>query len=204
VHSLLDFTWFIPGTAVAALVCAAWVASRGPLVGVPVGRPAAAPEAKHSRLAAAIGAEPARVGAAIGVAALALVAAFAIWQPQRAVHAGDSALAELAAGRIPAARASALTARDRNPLAVEPLFDLAAVEQRAGARAEALRWLERAVALQPANPEPWRQLAAYRLTAGQARPALDAARAALALDPWSTLAQAQFLTARRLLAAPPS
>ena len=29
-HSLIDWTWFIPGTAVLALVCAGWLAGRGP------------------------------------------------------------------------------------------------------------------------------------------------------------------------------
>ena len=28
-HSLVDWTWFVPGTAVPALLCAAWVAGRG-------------------------------------------------------------------------------------------------------------------------------------------------------------------------------
>ena len=36
-HSLIDWTWFIPGTAVLALVCAGWLAGRGPLQ-APVGR----------------------------------------------------------------------------------------------------------------------------------------------------------------------
>ncbi len=36
-HSLVDWTWFIPGTAVPALACAGWLAGRGPL-SHPVGR----------------------------------------------------------------------------------------------------------------------------------------------------------------------
>ncbi|MGN6189386.1 MAG: O-antigen ligase family protein, partial [Conexibacter sp.] len=31
VHSTVDWTWFVPGTAVTGLLCAAWVAGRGPL-----------------------------------------------------------------------------------------------------------------------------------------------------------------------------
>ena len=31
VHSLIDWTWFVPGNAVVALLCAGWVAGRGPL-----------------------------------------------------------------------------------------------------------------------------------------------------------------------------
>ena len=31
VSSLIDWTWFIPGVTVPALVCAGWLAGRGPL-----------------------------------------------------------------------------------------------------------------------------------------------------------------------------
>jgi len=33
VHSFVDWTWFIPGNALPALLCAGWVAGRGPLGG---------------------------------------------------------------------------------------------------------------------------------------------------------------------------
>ena len=36
VHSLIDWTWFVPGNVVPALLCAGWVAGRGPLT-EPVG-----------------------------------------------------------------------------------------------------------------------------------------------------------------------
>jgi O-antigen ligase len=31
VHSLIDWTWYVPATAIAALICAGWLAGRGPL-----------------------------------------------------------------------------------------------------------------------------------------------------------------------------
>src|ERR1019366_4572752 len=31
VHSTVDWTWFVPGDAIIALLCAGWVAGRGPL-----------------------------------------------------------------------------------------------------------------------------------------------------------------------------
>ena len=31
VHSFIDWTWFVPGNACVALLCAAWVVGRGPL-----------------------------------------------------------------------------------------------------------------------------------------------------------------------------
>jgi hypothetical protein len=30
-HSLIDWTWYVPGDACAALLCAGWLAGRGPL-----------------------------------------------------------------------------------------------------------------------------------------------------------------------------
>ena len=31
VHSLVDWTWYVPGNACVALLCAGWLAGRGPL-----------------------------------------------------------------------------------------------------------------------------------------------------------------------------
>jgi hypothetical protein len=46
VHSFADWTWYVPGDAFVALLCAGWLAGRGPLPGgrldVPAGSPAAA------------------------------------------------------------------------------------------------------------------------------------------------------------------
>jgi O-antigen ligase len=42
VHSAIDWTWFIPGLAVPTLLCAGWLAGRGPLA-EPVGRAARRP-----------------------------------------------------------------------------------------------------------------------------------------------------------------
>ena len=32
IHSTIDWTWFFPGVTIPALVCAGWLAGRGPLV----------------------------------------------------------------------------------------------------------------------------------------------------------------------------
>ena len=46
VHSFADWTWYVPGDAFVALLCAGWLAGRGPLpsgkLDVPAGSPAAA------------------------------------------------------------------------------------------------------------------------------------------------------------------
>ena len=70
-HSAIDWTWFIPGVALPALLCAGWLAGRGPLGG-PVGR-----RATRCSLTRNPG-----LGAALaGLAAVVLLAAWAVWQP---------------------------------------------------------------------------------------------------------------------------
>ena len=55
VHSFVDWTWFVPGNAVVALLCAAWVVGRGPLrrnaaaEARPPPAPAARPRARRHR-----------------------------------------------------------------------------------------------------------------------------------------------------------
>ena len=42
-HSLIDWTWFVPGTIVPALLLAGWVAARGPDAAAAGRAPARAP-----------------------------------------------------------------------------------------------------------------------------------------------------------------
>src|SRR5207253_1020859 len=78
------------------------------------------------------GPAPARLLGALAVALVALASAWAIWQPQRSDLSAGDALAQASTGRLAAARLSALRAHDRNPLAAEPLFDLALVQDSQG------------------------------------------------------------------------
>jgi tetratricopeptide (TPR) repeat protein len=138
--------------------------------------------------------------AGVALVAVALVAVWAVWQPQRSVSAGDASLASLSDGRVPDALVQARAAHDRDPLALEPLFDLANAQSAAGQRDAAQRTYGEAVRLQPANPESWRQLANYQLnTLNQPSPAFAALRAALFLDPRNPTIQAEFLDAYRRL-----
>src|SRR5581483_9435033 len=88
VHSAIDWTWFVPGVTVPALVCAGWLAGRGP-VALPAG---------EWRLG---GGRPDLLmrGAVAAITALAVGCAWMIWQPLRSANADQSALASLAAGR---------------------------------------------------------------------------------------------------------
>jgi cytochrome c-type biogenesis protein CcmH/NrfG len=85
---------------------------------------------------------------------------------------------------------------------VDPLFDLSAIEQARGNAKSAVSALERAVDLEPANPETWRRLGRMRLTVlKDPKGALSAFRAALYLDPRSLKAVSDVVVASRLVNA---
>jgi O-antigen ligase len=193
VHSFVDWTWFVPGTTVMALVCAGWLAGRGPLLP----EPAAGGGDLVRRVRAGLR-DPVRAGMAGAALLVALIAAWATWQPLRSQGAQDGALAALERKDLKAARADAQAAQDRNPLAVEPLFVRSVVEQQAGDQAAARRALEDAVKLQPTNSEPWLRLANYDLNVAHDPAQAEAALGpALYLDPRSSTGIALYLQAQR-------
>jgi tetratricopeptide (TPR) repeat protein len=198
VHSLIDWTWFVPANAGAALLAAGWVAGRGPLG-------AAAARRVHGSLGERLRAglrERSRAVCAIAVVLLALVGTWTAWQPLRSDTLAQASLRTLDEGDVDGARKQAEAARDANPLAVEPLFKLARIEQEAGNRQiQARAALEEAVRLQPANPEPWLELATFELGAGRPQAALTASRRAVYLDPRSSRPLGVFLDARKQIAA---
>jgi cytochrome c-type biogenesis protein CcmH/NrfG len=129
---------------------------------------------------------------------IALAAAWTALQPVRAVHAGDAAFDHLDAGAPAAAAAVAKVATERNPLSVDPLFELAAIEQAQGRMRAAETALERAVRLQPANAETWRRLGRLRLSVlHDPQGALRAFRAAYFLDPRSPQSVSDVIEANR-------
>ncbi|MDX6723892.1 MAG: hypothetical protein QOD73_2296, partial [Solirubrobacteraceae bacterium] len=207
VHSLIDWTWFVPGNVVPALLCAGWLAGRGPLVARPARRSAAALAAPGDTPApaAAVGARPARgpalpvlgIAGAVAVAALATAAAWTTWQPERSVTETDAALVAVEGNRIGDARADVRDGRSADPLSLTPLFTAATVEVAAGNVAEARRLHEAAVRQAPSSPEPWLQLAQFELDQNDPRAALRALGPALYLDPRSTTVQRVYLLASR-------
>jgi O-antigen ligase/polysaccharide polymerase Wzy-like membrane protein len=187
VHSFVDWTWFVPGNAILALLCAGWLAGRGP-TDEPILR------RTTPRMAVR---QPWRIGLAVAGAAVALVAAWTSWQPQRAVAKGSDALSAAEAGNYAQARAEIADARSINPLSVELLFQQAAIE-RAGDNPEGARAaLQEAVRKQPANPASWEALAEFELSEGRKPQALSAIGSALYLDPRSQTAIATYLEASR-------
>jgi tetratricopeptide (TPR) repeat protein len=116
----------------------------------------------------------------------------------RAAHAEDDAADLAVLGKYPQAAATARRAAERNPLSVEPLFDLAFIQDAQGDTRAALRSLEDAVHLQPANSETWRRLGRYKLTVLHDAPgAVKAFRAAYYLDPQSARGPSDYLEAAR-------
>jgi O-antigen ligase len=174
VHSFVDWTWYVPGDALVALLCAGWLAGRGPLAHRHAGivRPRSLEQVGYVRGAVAVAA-----------VAGALLAAWAQWQPQRSNDASQQALSQLARDpKVALASAQAGVARD--PLSAQALFTLSAVEQAAGQAALARATLQRAVHLQPSNPQTWLTLARYDLTSNPSA-ALNELQAAIYLNPES-------------------
>ena len=201
VHSFVDWTWFVPANAAVALLAAGWVAGRGPLGGE---REGVAPPGEGLRDRLRAGARE-RMRAICAGATLVLVvaAAWAVWQPMRSETLTQDALDSLDAGQADVARTRAQHAHDINPVSLDPLFTLAAVETAAGRTTAARAALGEAVRLQPANPEPWWRLAEFELnTLHRPQVALTAIRPALYLDPRSSDAVAVFLAAQRQTTAP--
>lgn len=206
-HSLIDWTWYVPADAVAALVLAGWLAGRGPLLGtspsfrVPAGQSLtqAARSESNGEVTAPVRGLGARLGqtrpgsARIAIAGAAIVAALLIawlqWQPLRSEEASEAAFGQLAGGRLAAAQADARSAVSRDPLSAEALFALADVQSAAGQRAEARATLRKAVRLQPSNPKTWLTLGRFDLSTDP-RAALQELRASVYLNPASISAEA--------------
>jgi hypothetical protein len=228
IHSIADWTWYVPGNACVALLCAGWLAGRGPLgAGAARSAPAGSPRAiepgagKASAaalgvpdVAAATGApgpshvgrtglpeleglrarlSPRALGAVritVAVAALvgALLAAWVQWQPQRSATASQQALTELASNPH-GALSTAQTAVSRDPLSAQALFTLSAVQQATGRPELARATLQRAVRLQPSNPQTWLTLGQYDL-AENPRAAEHELAAAIYLNPESVSPEA--------------
>jgi len=130
----------------------------------------------------------------------ALAASWAALQPLRSRDKADEALAAMSAKDFDRARELAGEARDIDPLSVEPLFDLAAIEQAAGRNEAAEAALEQAVDLQPANWLPWMRLTDFRLFVEKdAEAALDSVRVAIYLNPRSWDVAQRYLDVRRRL-----
>ena len=195
-HSAIDWTWFVPGIALVGLLCAGWVAARGPL-----DEPLPPLRRLSLRRPAQLGAGAPRLAVALLVVLAGLTAAWTTWQPLRAQDAYLDAIVALADGHLPQARADAERAIELNPLSVDGRIQLAAVEQAQGRAAEARATLQHAVELQPANRDTWLALGQLLLEQGDAARAVAALQAAVHLDPRSPTTQMRLAAAQQQAAA---
>ncbi|MBV9914954.1 MAG: O-antigen ligase family protein [Solirubrobacterales bacterium] len=171
-HSAIDWTWFIPGTAVPSLLCAGWLAGRGPLE-QRVGR-------RTTRLR--LTRRPAVTAASAALTAAAILAAWAIWQPLRSSNAQAAAISALDGGDTASAFAQARTAAARDPLSVQPHWLLSALYSRIGDQTAARVQLLKAVSMQPDNYDTWQQLGLFDLQQRQSQRALVALKRARELN----------------------
>jgi hypothetical protein len=186
VQSLIDWTWFIPGVAVPAMLCAGWLAGRGPL-----SQPVGAAAIRRRVLDA-----PGRAAVGLAVVAVTALGVWMVYQPLRSNNADTAAVDAMSRGDTAAAIADARSAAASNPLSVEPLSDLAAIYTAQGNLAAAHQELKRAVALQPSNPSTWEGLAQFDVQHKRFAEALRAAERAQALDLGSATAR-QLVTLSR-------
>jgi hypothetical protein len=162
VSSTIDWTWEYPGLAVTALIAAGWLAGRGPLtqrVGI---RPRGSSPGLGARVLAT------------GLAALAVLIAWAIWQPLRSSNDQTAAIAALGAGNASAALADANSAVATNPVGAAPLWVRSEVYSALRDHARALADARAAVSLQPQNPLTWTFLGQLYLSDHQPKRAQQA------------------------------
>jgi O-Antigen ligase len=201
VQSATDWTWFVPGLTVAALLAAGFVAGRGPLA------PAAAvPAAAQDPVAdddppPTRRATPARVLACATVTLIAILCGWSIWQPVVADRAIARSYDRLADGDPLGALRAASDARDFDPRSIDPHSAMALALTDLDRDRAALAVLRRAAADRPRDPDPWLQIADLQLDQRNSpRRALAAVEQAFDRDPHSKRALALRDRANALLA----
>lgn len=193
VSSLIDWTWFIPGVTVPALVCAGWLAGRGLL------SEAGAADTAETADAAARRTGPlplSRVAAAIGVVAVALLVAWFVWQPLHSSDQVTAAIGAMTRGDAPAAMTEARSAAANDPVSVDPLWELSAIYSAIGNQAASRAELVKATQVQPSNAETWQQLGSYDLQARHPELAMPELQRALQLDRTSQITAQNLAQAR--------
>ena len=168
IQSLLDFTFYFPGIAIPALLCAGWLAGRGPLT-APVGR---RPEGRVS-----IVQRPAAGVVITGLAAVVLIGGWLMWQPLRSAQAMADA-----ENHPETAFASARAAASRDPLSIDPLYLLSELYQGPTTTPSARAELVKATQVQPDNPQSWLWLGQLDAGPGHPEAAIAELQHALSLD----------------------
>jgi hypothetical protein len=155
IQSTLDWTWFFSGVTVPVLVCAGWLAGRGPLVAP---APVPATEPNRPGLLDRLAARP----AAAATMVLLLVAAVVIgWMQWRPLHSAQqltrSEIANSTARAFPLAR----SATSSDPLSIAPYPWLCSLDMDIHDSSAARAELVKARNLQPQNPVTWLNLGLF-------------------------------------------
>jgi hypothetical protein len=202
VSSLIDWTWFIPGVTAPALVCAGWLAGRGPLIEPavvdpraprqtePPQRPTEPPPRRTEPLPLG------RAAVALGVLAATVIAAWFVWQPLHSSDQVTSAIDAMTRGDAPAALADARGAADSDPVSVDPLWELSAIYAAIGNQRASRAELVKATEVQPDNAQTWQQLGSYDLQAHHPELATPELQRALRLDRTSQITAQNLAQAR--------
>ena len=183
VSSLIDWTWFVPGVAVPALVAAGWLAGRGPIAArSSIDDHRAQAQERSDRTRSRLALTPGRLAGATGIGVALLVAGFFVWQPLHSADSFGSAISAMGRGDAAAALADARSAADSDPVSVDPLWEQSAIYSALGNATAARSELVQATSLQPENPQTWLQLGEFDLQAHQLRLAVGELRTAHRLD----------------------
>jgi hypothetical protein len=167
IQSCLDFTFYFPGITIGVLLCAGWLAGRGPLA-AHVGR---------RRPRVSVLDRPGAGAVIAGLAAVALIGAWLMWQPLRSAQALTDAEND-----SNTAFAHAQSAADRDPLSIEPRYLLAQLYQGAGQDARARAEWVKITQIQPENPLAWELLGQFDFNKGRLQAAIADFQRMLALD----------------------
>jgi hypothetical protein len=187
--SSFDWTWFYPGLAVPALICAGWLAGRS--VAVAGGQPPPrGPGRQLSQRPGAVASLTVVLIATIGLL-------WGTWEPLRSADATNAGINAMISGHAGEAIADARSAAAADPLSLQPLQELSAFLGAVGDQPAARAELAKATTIQPQNPQPWSWLGTYELQRGQFGPALRAFRRAATLDITNVLTAQQLKRAEQ-------
>jgi cytochrome c-type biogenesis protein CcmH/NrfG len=137
---------------------------------------------------------------ATAIIALAVLAAWMVWQPLRSVDDANAAMTALGTGDDTRALADAQTAASEDPVALQPLSDLAVIYSDLGNERQARAELLAGVNRQPDNAQAWYQLGTFELGHRQAPAALAALQQAHQLDLGDRTTDGELAQARPALA----
>jgi O-Antigen ligase len=158
VQSTLDWTWFFSGLTVPVLLCAGWLAGRGPLV---TANPRVTPAPESERATGWLDRLAARPAASATVILLVAATILIGWTQWRPLHAAQQLTRSESASSTAAAFPLARSATSSDPLSIAPYPWLCGLDMDIHDRSAARAELVKARNLQPQNPVTWLNLGLF-------------------------------------------